>query len=221
MENIGEEEILQKIAEEKNLLTRLDLCKVLQQGDEETALLIVKHLGEIGSNQYVKEKLPLFGILKKTYPLPRDVLARTLGKMNPCVFSVIKLAFQYYAKSMEEDVTLEDSALSELLDAAGYMVFSNQKLANAENIAVIDDVICLIVQNSEEKFKALICWKYVICLSAFRSEETVDFAKERLSQIADFYKNTTWEKLFESETKNALTLIDSLQNVDYLNQSTF
>lgn len=94
--------------------------------------------------------------LKKSYPLPRDIIARSLGKMSiyifPALIDILKT----------EDV----EKISEVLDAIGFMVFYNSELATLNNATIIYTIITKYEENP------LIIWKCILCLSAFPLEES-------------------------------------------------
>ncbi len=61
---------------EKKLYPRLAFCEALGAIGAPAVPLLVDSLGEIGTNQ--ETSLPTKGFYKKSYPLPRDIAARTL-----------------------------------------------------------------------------------------------------------------------------------------------
>ena len=48
---------------------------------------MVEYLGQIGNNQHTV--LPTNGFNKKSYPLPRDIIARTLAHMKEDILPVL------------------------------------------------------------------------------------------------------------------------------------
>lgn len=56
--------------------------------------------------------------------MPRDIIARTMAKMNPDYFSTILEIINYP----------EDKVVAEAIDAIGWMVFYHQELATAKII---------------------------------------------------------------------------------------
>ncbi len=145
--------LLECLAVEKCLYTRIAICETLENGDMCTARKMVQYLGKIGRNQH--RQLPDKVSAKKSFPLPRDIIARTLGRMDISVYPVM------------EDVLVSGNLMKmrEVLDAIGYMVFYNPKLATGANVAQIlamadfDDIILV--------------WKMLLCLSAFPLPESL------------------------------------------------
>lgn len=81
---------------------------------------MVNYLGTIGKNQY--KELPEKKINKKSYPLPRDIVARTLahmgGKVLPELIKLLK----------SSNVV----AIREALNAIGFIGFYNSKAYDEE-----------------------------------------------------------------------------------------
>lgn len=141
--------LIDQLKKEKCLYTRIAICEKLQTGNALTVSLMAKELGKIGHNQY--HTLPKRSSAKKSYPLPRDIIARYLGKMDTAVFPIL----------LEVLDTKDTSQISEALDAIGFMAFYHPYLAvkeNAEKIYVIFD---------RYKDNPLLIWKGLTCLSAF------------------------------------------------------
>lgn len=146
-------ELLRQLQIEQCLYTRIAICESLEKGDIHTAEQMVDYLGKIGSNQH--KKLPDAVSKKKSYPLPRDIIARTVGNMDTAVFPVL-------AGVIKGNDT---SKISEALDAIGYMAFYHSQLATHQNA---EEILSVIKKQMENK---LILWKAMMSLSAFRLEE--------------------------------------------------
>lgn len=148
--------ILELLREEQSLYTKLEICAALEKGDSETARVMVNCLGAIGNNQH--KTLPDKGSLKKCYPLPRDIIARSLARMSPSVFGVL----------LEVLAGEDKDKISEAIDAAGYMVFYNQQLATERNTRIICSLF--------ERFQSnpVIVWKTITCLSAFPLQSSIE-----------------------------------------------
>lgn len=144
--------LLQRLQIEKCLYTRLAICESLQQGDVQAARLTADRLGTIGNNQY--RQPPARPSAKRSYPLPRDIAARVMGKMEPSVFPVLANILQ----------SGDEVKLSEALDAAGFMAFYHPVLRTCENAGL---VVRLARQYQKQP---LLLWKAALCLSAFPSE---------------------------------------------------
>lgn len=130
---------------------------MLEQGNKMTALQMGTYLGKIGKNQY--KEIPQKVSAKKSYPLPRDLIARSLGRMNLCVLPVL----------MEVLESKEVSRISEVLDAIGFMIFYHPEEAVLKNAQAILKVA------KEYRENKMIVWKCLICLSAFSLQEVRAF----------------------------------------------
>ena len=134
-----DEILLRMLVKEKALYTKLEICDILTTGNELT----------------IKRMIPYMVSKKKSYPLPRDIIARTMAKMNPDYFSTILEIINYP----------EDKVVAEAIDAIGWMVFYHQELATAKNYQT---VIQLFERYHDNE---LMKWKLIICLSAFNQSE--------------------------------------------------
>ncbi len=177
------EQLLVMLMKEKALYTRLAICELLEAGEEETASLMIPYLGRIGKNQY--QRLPSEVSLKKSYPLPRDIIARSLGRMTT------KISPLLYEVLLSNDTTM----IREVLDAIGFMTFYNKGIATKECTQIIFDIL------DHHEQDEVIQWKAIMCLSAFPSEQS----KIRLEAFSK--KND----LIGREAKRALQLIKNRQ----------
>ena len=160
-------ELLRQLANEKCLYTKIAICKTLERGGLDTAIQMAEFLGKIGNNQH--KVLPDKVSKKKSFPLPRDIIARSLGKMNITVFPALMAILD------SNDMV----KIREGLDAIGFMVFYHQELATFENVL---PVISLLKDYSDDP---IIVWKAILCLSAFPLAESRE-ALLMYSSNADF-----------------------------------
>lgn len=164
--------LLGKLCVEKSLYTKIEICSALEKGNADTAKYMIEYLGIIGNNQH--KCLPERVSKKKSYPLARDIIARSLARMNveilPVLFDVL-----------ESDDRIK---ISEVIDAIGFMIFYNQDVASNYYFEKIVDVM---EKYSEDD---LIIWKCVMCLSSFKTQESIDTLKQVLySDKDDLIKN--------------------------------
>ena len=150
-----DEIILKMLTMEKALYTKLEICNVLVTGNELTIKKMIPYVGKIGGNQYhdIAQKVSM----KKSYPLPRDIIARTMAKMNP----------QYFESILEILDHGDDLIVAEIIDAVGWQVFYHQELAVEKYYQVI---INLIKKYQDNEF---MLWKIIICLSSFNQAENL------------------------------------------------
>lgn len=145
--------LVQQLVREKALYTKIYICQVLATLGEEAVLVMLPYLGNIGNNQY--QQIPDKTLKKKSYPLARDIIARTLANMSKDMFPLL-------LKSL---VTVNQTQLSELLDAVGYMMFYHSNVINQDVIDILDEIYLQYRSNT------LIVWKLVTCLSALTKEQ--------------------------------------------------
>lgn len=147
--------LLERLKVEKCLYTRLAICEALETGDSGTAALMVQYLGCIGNNRH--SSLPNKVSQKAGYPLARDIIARSLAKMDSSVLSV--LIEVLYGKNTDR--------ISEVLDAIGSIVFYHQNIMNRELFGHISATMDTYTGNP------VIIWKCVLCLSAFPLTDSI------------------------------------------------
>jgi len=151
------EALLNQLYREKKLYTRLEITASLEQGGILTAKHMTRFLGKIGTNQY--HELPERPSKKTSYPLPRDIIARSLGRMNVSIAPVLF------------DVLENGSMLQrlEVLDAIGFLFFYHKDAGSSVYAQRILDIA------RRYQDIALIQWKSIQCLTAFPCEESEKF----------------------------------------------
>ena len=104
------DELLKQLCVEKCLYTKISICESLEKSDNDcitTARKMTAYLGKIGNNQH--KILPEKVSKKKSFPLPRDIIARSLGKMDITIYPVL----------LELIHSRDVCKISEVLDAIG------------------------------------------------------------------------------------------------------
>lgn len=158
------DELLEQLSKECCLYTRIAICQTLENGNSETARKMTGYLGQIGNNQH--KVLPEKVSAKKSFPLPRDIVARSLGKMDISILPVIADVLTGNNKTQRY----------EALDAFGYMVFYNPVLATTKNCQL------LLSLAKQEEGDLLQLWKIILCLSAFLCVESKEFLLQFASE---------------------------------------
>lgn len=183
--NIGETELtnilLEQLAKEKKLYTRLEICTTLEHGDHNTAQAMIPYVGRIGKNQL--RELPERPSLKISYPLPRDLIARSLGRMRKEIMPVL----------LDVLTGSEVTIIMEVLDAIGFLVFYNREAATADCLDLVIDTIHRYKNND------VIVWKGILCLSAFPFEKSI--------AILELFAQTGEKALFREEAKRAIRVM--------------
>jgi len=180
-DNDIEDTILDLFLKEKALYTRLELSNYLSLGDEKTAKKLIPHLATLKCNQYT---IPPTNVSKKkSYPLARDLIARTLSRMDITVFPIL----------LDSSSTIEKDKLSELIDAIGYHCFYHQEIASVE---VFDRLYRCYKENEDYP---IIRYKLITAFSAFPFSKV----KKLLYQIINQFPET----IFEKEANRSLSLL--------------
>ncbi|MBL1230137.1 hypothetical protein IW492_12930 [Enterococcus sp. BWB1-3] len=179
LDNTAAKALLKCLMMEKKLYTRLELCRALEKGNGKTARLMIPYINTIGNNQYESISEAKTS-LKKSYPLPRDIICRVIGKM-----------------SGEEGIVLlnylTDKQYSrELIDGLGFLIFYNPSLQREDYF--------LKGKEAYELFKddPLYVWKYIIFCSAF----PFDYSKRIVTEI----ERLNPEKIFQTEVERTRRL---------------
>lgn len=174
--------LLERLCIERCLYTKIEICNALEKGSIETAKRMVQYLGCIGNNQHLC--LPMKVSKKSSYPLPRDIIARSLGKMDveilPVLFDVLN--------------SNDDNKISEVIDAIGLLLYYNREYTNEHYFKAITDIMIKYPENE------IIVWKCVLCLSSFCTRSSIDVLTEIL--------NSNENDIIKCEAKRSLRLID-------------
>jgi len=167
---VGESAVSALIAALKveiKLYPKIEICNTLVEFGIIAVKPLIQELGQIGSNQH--KVLPKKEFEKDSYPLPRDIVARTLAHIG-------KDALPDLLKVLEENNLPK---LSEAIDAIGYICFYNHQPE------VFEKLKSCYKSNAGND---LICWKLVRALSGFSE------SKEFLIQQRPICKNPIIEK---------------------------
>jgi hypothetical protein len=150
------EDLVQALTVETKLYPKIEICHALVAHREHTAPLLIAALGKIGKNQH--QRVPEKAFRKKSYPLPRDIAARTLANMGESVLPELLKVLK----------SQDDAQLSEGLDAMGYICFYSDQ---HEVFQALKE--CYMEHCCHE----LICWKIVRAMSGF--SQSVPFLLEQ------------------------------------------
>lgn len=144
--------LIHSLMKEKALYTKLSIMDKLESGDESVLKRLVIYLGKIGDNQ-LKEIEP--SSKKISYPLPRDIVARIMGHMNPSFLPLL----------MNE---VNESCSIEILDAIGFIAFYGMGLDDEST-----NFFIRFYQNKPLFWK----WRIITVLSSSKSEKATQFLK--------------------------------------------
>lgn len=153
------------LVSEQKLYPRLAVCETLVSFGKESARPLAALLGTIGDNRHNAVPTEIFR--KKSYPLQRDLAARTIARIG-------KDALPVLTEILDQG---ELSAAREAIDAVGYICFYDP------HEEMFDHVAAFARRNAHDDVSR---WKTAIALRAFRSAEAAAFA-------ADFFADETNE----------------------------
>lgn len=152
------EYLLMALKTEKKLYPKLEICRSLARIGETSIGGLIQLLGVIGNNQHQTPSEEPF--LKKSYPLPRDLAARTLIRIGPAVLPVLC------------GVLVEDhpAKISEAIDAIGFICSKGGA-----------DQCLKTLMTCYNKFKNndLLRWKLIRAMSSF--PQSLIFLEKHLS----------------------------------------
>jgi hypothetical protein len=143
---------------------------------------MINYLGAIGDNQHKSQ--PGKVSKKVCYPLPRDIIARTMGRMNISVLKSLLSAME------DKEITI----IYEALDAIGYMCFYNDITDEHSRIKIL--LSCFERNRNDE----IIRWKIARCMSSFNCNESIDILKKMYTQEK--------EQVIREEIKRSLSIIE-------------
>lgn len=135
---------------EKVLYSKIGICNALAAIGQPALPSLVLLLGAIGENRH--RGLPEKGFYKVSYPLPRDIAARTIIRIGVPALKYLKQVFT----GGEKDKILE------AVDAAGHISFYSK------DDSVKNDLIELYHKYSNDK---MIIWKVLRSFQAFNTVE--------------------------------------------------
>lgn len=174
---------LHTLKQEKKLYTKIELCDALSKGDVQSAKIMVEYLGQIGNNQHTE--LPTNGFNKKSYPLPRDIIARTLAHMKVDILPVL----------MDVLKTNNILAIREVIDAIGFICFYNKIHFNTQ---IVDELILCLNENYNDD---IIRWKLVRAFQSFNDINLIHILIEN--------KQNDSQLVIRNEAKRSLEIVNN------------
>ena len=145
---------------EDRLYTRLAICETLVSFGKDSVPRLVSLLGKIGDNRL--ESVPDTIFRKKSYPLPRDLAARTISRIG-------RDALPALADILDHG---DAAAACEAIDAIGFICFAEADDRMLPHLAEFAR------RNSHDD---VVRWKTAIALRAFRTPEAAAFADDFFS----------------------------------------
>jgi hypothetical protein len=160
---------------ENKLYTKIEICNYLANIGEPSIPYLIPLLGRIGNNQH--KEIGNFDLGKKSFPLPRDIVARILIRIGPIVFQYLEP--QFLNQNIQQ--------LSEAIDVVGHIP-STSGDSSMENI-----LFGLIGQDCQD----LIRWKLIRSFQAFDTTRVIEALEKILS-------NQNENSIMRNEAKRSL-----------------
>lgn len=163
------EVLLSRLIVEKKLYTKIALSESLAYYGERICPQLIEHLGKIGNNQY--RELPDKPFGKNNYPLPRDIISRTMCKIGTPALKYLKQCLH----------TGRYEQILEAIDAIGYISFYSNENSS------LKDIMILINKYNDDN---IMIWKLLRALQSFVDKEAISIRKTYLNSSIEQHK---WE----------------------------
>jgi hypothetical protein len=158
--NFAINDLIEALKVESKLYTKIEICSTLVKLGEVSVKPLIAELGKIGNNQH--KCIPNQDFKKVSYPLPRDIAARTLAQIG-------KLALPDLLDLLSSNDMLK---LSEAIDAIGFICFYNYQPEIGEKL------ITCYKSNIDND---LICWKLIRAMSGFPESKSFLLYQQSIS----------------------------------------
>ena len=171
--------LINALTVERKLYCKIEICNSLVSCGQPSIKPLITILGQVGTNQH--KKVPEKEFKKNSYPLPRDIAARTLVRFGQAALNELARVLNSRDKKQ----------LSEAIDAIGFIMFYDDKY---EIYAKLKDCYSKNGQND------LIRWKIIRAMSGV--PESKPFLWEQKQKIHN-------DRL-QREIKRSLLLIKNI-----------
>ncbi len=168
----------EKLTKENKLYTKIAICAALSAKGSKAAKVMVKYLGRIGTNQHTE--LPKKNFKKKSYPLPRDIISRTLAHIGKEILPEL----------VEVLSSSDIFKIREVIDAIGFICFYDYT-----DYPLNELITCLNEKINDD----IIRWKVVRALGSFNGQSVIDI-------LTNVKKNDGQERIRE-EAERSLSMI--------------
>jgi hypothetical protein len=161
--------LISMLISEKKLYTKIALSESIGMYGKEASEILIEYLGKVGNNQH--KSLPSKPFKKKNYPLPRDIIARTICKIGKPALNPLRRCLH----------NGEYTQILEAIDAIGFISYYE------EDTTSLDDVIQLFAKYKDD---SLMIWKLLRSLQAFKNEKVLEILKLYTTSSVEQHK---WE----------------------------
>lgn len=145
-------ELCSRLSKEGCLYTKIEISNAIIEFGTLSIKELIKYIGKVGKNQH--QKLPKNIFKKKNYPLPRDIIIRTIIRLGADTLPYLKPLL----------LNKSPKFLSEVIDAIGYITFYSKEYS------LLDDLL-KIFDNS--KNSEILHWKVIRAFQSFPDEKIV------------------------------------------------
>ena len=145
--------LCQVLVKEKALYSKIAISETLGDMGLNALPELINYIGVIGKNRH--KKLPKEIFKKWSYPLPRDIVIRTIVKMDQRALPLLRDRLK----------VSEPEVVSELLDAIGHISFYTK------NTDSLGDVMTSYYKHKHNK---IVVWKFLRSLQSFPNQEAKD-----------------------------------------------
>ena len=146
------DELIRTLCNEKQLYCKIAICEALYSFGMKASEKLIPYLSKIGTNQH--KKLPVKPFDKKSYPLPRDIIARTLVNIGTGILDPL---LHHINKKM-----LDRNQLLEAIDVLGHISFNSKDERSKKTLIELYELHC---------DDNLIRWKLIRSFSAFKDKK--------------------------------------------------
>jgi len=145
--------LIDRLVIEKKLYPKIAMSEGISSYGKKASYLLVDYLGMIGKNQHTE--LPDKPFKKKNYPLPRDIIARTICKIGKSALEALKECLNNgsYVQKLEA------------IDAVGFISYYEH------DESLLDDILSLMRMYREDD---LMIWKLLRALQAFDGDVVLE-----------------------------------------------
>ena len=138
---------------EKSLYTKIYICEALVNIGIAALPIMIPYIGKIGTNQHTI--VPSQTFKKLSYPLPRDIVIRTIVRMGKETLPLLRSTL----------LTASGEIVREVVDAIGHISFYSK---DTESLPLLIDIVRRFPKD------CVIEWKVIRALQAFPQKESID-----------------------------------------------
>lgn len=160
-EGLAIESLCEALSVEKSLYTKMYICEALVDIGIATLPILINYIGRIGRNQH--STLPSKPFNKLSYPLPRDIVVRTIVRMGREALPLLRATL----------LVASEEIVRELIDAIGHISFYSKDTTS------LTDLIHILRKFPND---VVIKWKVIRALQAFPQKESIDILELSLRE---------------------------------------